>query len=121
MGGYCGDGEPVARFSEKVIRVRKAVKCDDCDTGIPVGGECVRTKYIYEGSWHSESTCLACEAVFKYLWDEGAECLYHGSLNDYIAETSPHDWLPGGEYESCPKCPIVDKHREKCAKEYEDA
>lgn len=115
MGGYCADGEPVARFSTKTVRVKKARKCGDCDTPIAPGEQAVVTRYIFEGEWHGDVTCLACEAVFTYLWGKAAECLHHGGLGEYLGEMAPHDWLPGGEYEDCPPCPVVLKWREKCA------
>lgn len=116
MGGVCYDGEPVARWSEKVIRIIKPRTCGDCGTPLPMGTRCVRTKYIFEGSWHEETTCLACEEVFKFLWAAGAECLHHGGLSEYIHETSEHDWLPGGDYEKCPSCPVTERMRARAAK-----
>lgn len=116
MGGYCGDGEPVARYSEKTVRVKKARKCGDCGVAIEPGSKAVVTRYIFEGEWHGEVTCLACEEVFQYLWADGAECLHHGGLWEYLTEMAPHDWLPGGQYDDCPVCPLTDRWRAECAK-----
>lgn len=109
MGGVCYDGEPTTLYKETRPTARVAHVCGDCERGIKPGDTYVRVKYLCEGAFHTEETCLACEGVFKFLWDAGAECLHHGQLSDYVRELSPHDFSAGGAYAGCPAHPVIDK------------
>jgi len=65
------DGEPVAILDQRVVRARKAYRCDECDGEIAVGEKYESIKLVCDGiSRHK--TCIPClrirESMFQCGW-----------------------------------------------------
>ena len=109
MGGSCdyGDEPFLAYFEQEIEELPDglSIECDDCEAK---GEADQRGWYIECGldsdGWAHWALCPKCYPTYKYLWRQGAECLATGQLDSWLDNDSlsPHDFMPGGEYEDCP-------------------
>jgi len=70
MGGMCecgwdGDGEPIVTFEHRNLKVRKNHKCSECGYIIEQGQMCEIHRYLYDGEFYRDYTCLSCVGISR--------------------------------------------------------
>lgn len=78
----CFDGEPVVCLSDRRIVARKAHVCGECRHPIVPGEKYHYRKYLFDGTWSDEKSCVCCENARCAVAEAAGDnmCIVHGEL-----------------------------------------
>lgn len=87
------DADPVQFYDEKIVRGRKAHTCTECGADIAIGEEHQRKSYRFEGTFHCDRICAACQ--------EAAGEFSFRMVGGMLWESFWNEWDNGANLQGC--------------------
>lgn len=84
-------------LSTKVVKTRKAHRCNTCLAKVPAGSKMERSAIVGDGSVYSWYVCETCQEIFKLVGydqfeDDSDHSIPEGCVNEFLSagETAEH-------------------------------